>query len=290
MTSFLKTTILLAAMTALFMGIGAALGGQSGMMIALLIALAMNGFAYWNSDKLALRAYRAQPIERGAHPQLDAMLDQLSQNAGIPRPAAYVIENAQPNAFATGRNPDNAAVAVTTGLLQRLNDREVAGVIAHELAHIKHRDTLIMTITATLAGAIGMLTHLAYFMGGNNARGANPLVMIAAAIFAPLAAMLVQMAISRTREYAADREGAIISGYPNDLADALEKIARTAPAICNRDAESHPETAHLFIFNPLLGGKFSQLFSTHPDPAERIRRLRAMAPATQRAVASGPWG
>lgn len=290
MPSMFKTSLLLAAMTAIFMSIGAALGGQSGMMIAFVIACGTNLFAYWNSDKLALRAYRARPIDQGSYPELDSMMERLSRNAGIPRPKAYVIDNAQPNAFATGRNPEHGAVAVTTGLLERLNSREVAGVIAHELAHIKHRDTLIMTVTATLSGAIGMLTHLAYFMGGNRQQGANPLVLLAASILAPLAAMIVQMAISRTREYAADREGAEICGNPNDLADALEKISRTAPSIPNRTAESHPETAHLFIFNPLLGSGLRRMFSTHPDPAERIRRLRGMSPAARMSVASGPWG
>lgn len=297
MNGYLRTTILLAGMTAGFLAIGQALGGTSGAIIALLMALAMNAFSYWNSDKMVLRAYRAQPIDPQdpAMKPLDDMITQLSHNAELPKPKAYIIENPQPNAFATGRNPENAAVAVTTGLLDGLTKDEVAGVIAHELAHIKNRDTLIMTITATLSGALGMMAKMggAFGRGGMRRGGGNPIMGIAAMVLAPMAAMVVQMMISRTREYEADRVGAEISGKPNDLANALEKIAGIAPRIENHAAQEYPQTAHMFIFSPFLPGGLRKMFSTHPDPAERIRRLREMKVAAPEQdndeSGSGPW-
>lgn len=276
MKGFAKTALLMAALTALFMAIGGLVGGRGGAMMALAIACVMNVITYWNADKIVLRYYRARLVDETTAPGLSALIGQLAKNGGLPVPAAYVIDQDQPNAFATGRNPQNAAVAVTTGLLKRLSMAEIAGVLAHELAHIKNRDTLTMTVTATLAGAIGMLGNMAAFMGvrgGNGER--NPLAGLLVMIFAPLAAMLVQMAISRSREYEADKIGAEICGRPIWLADALEKIAGNA-AIGNARAEANPATAQMFIINPLHMGGISSLFRTHPDTAERVRRLRAM--------------
>lgn len=276
MKGFTRTFLLMAAMTALFMGIGLLVGGRTGAMIALGLAAVMNLFAYWNSDKMVLAMYKAQPASEALAPGLLAMVAQLAGNAGLPTPKTYVIVNDQPNAFATGRDPENAAVAVTTGLMQRLTMAEIAGVVAHELAHIKNRDTLTMTITATLAGAIGMLGNMAMFFGGQDGRR-HPLVGLVIMIFAPLAAALVQMAISRSREYEADRVGAEICGRPHWLADALEKIAGNAHAIDNHTAERNPATAHMFIINPLHLHAVDGLFATHPSTVERVRRLRAMA-------------
>src|SRR5690606_23398045 len=248
-------------------------------MIAFLFAAGMNLFSYWNSDKMVLSAYRAQPVDERNAPELFHMIRQLSSNAGLPMPKVYVYDSPQPNAFATGRNPENSAVAASTGLLQRLTPEEVAGVMAHELAHIQYRDTLTMTITATLAGAIAMLGNFAFFFGGNRDNN-NPLGFVGvlvAMIVAPLAAMLVQMAISRTREYSADRRGAEIAGNPLWLASALDKIARAAHRIVNPDAERNPATAHMFIVNPLSGQRMDNLFSTHPDTGNRIAALQAMA-------------
>jgi heat shock protein HtpX len=288
----MKTGILLAGLTGLFLAVGYLIGGQSGMVMAFLFALAMNAFAYWNSDKMVLRMHNAEPVDERSAPELYAMVRQLAGRAGIPMPKVYLMHEDQPNAFATGRNPENAAVAVTTGLLQRLNQGEVAGVIAHELAHIKHRDTLIMTVTATLAGAISMLGNFAFFFGGSRDRD-NPLGAvgtIAMVILAPLAAMLVQMAISRTREYAADRGGAEISGQPLSLAAALEKIANAAHHIENQSAEANPATAHMFIINPLSGHGMDNLFSTHPNPENRIAALERMAEEFgPMQPASAPW-
>lgn len=274
-----KTGLLIAFMTALFMGVGLLIGGQSGMLIAFVIAIAMNIFSYWNSDKMVLRMHNARAVDRSNAPELLDMVERLSQNAGLPTPKTYIIQDPQPNAFATGRNPENAAVAATTGLLQALNYDEIEGVMAHELAHIQNRDTLIMTITATFAGAISMLANFAMFFGrGNNNN--NPLGfigVIATMIIAPFAAMLIQMAISRTREYAADRRGGEISGKPLALASALEKIALNAGRHINQSAEDNPATAHMFIINPLNGQKMDGLFSTHPDTGNRIAALQAFA-------------
>ncbi|MBB3946503.1 heat shock protein HtpX [Rhizobium skierniewicense] len=276
--NMMRTAMLLAFMTALFMGIGFLIGGAGGMMIAFLFAAGMNLFSYWNSDKMVLRAYNAQEVDEHNAPDFFAMIRDLSHNAGLPMPKVYVYDSPQPNAFATGRNPQNAAVAASTGLMERLTPEEVAGVMAHELAHIQNRDTLTMTITATLAGAISMLGNFAFFFGGNRENN-NPLGFIgvlAAMIVAPLAAMLVQMAISRTREYSADRRGAEICGNPLWLASALQKIAGAAQQIHNPDAERNPATAHMFIINPLSGERMDNLFSTHPNTDNRIAALRSM--------------
>ena len=286
----LRTFLLLAGMTALFMAIGYVLGGAAGAMIALVVAGGMNLFAWWNSADMVLRMHGAReigPDER--HPQLRqyaADVEHLARRASLPVPRVFVIESDQPNAFATGRDPNHAAVAATTGLLARLDREEVQGVMAHELAHVKNRDTLTMTVTATLAGAIGMLANFALFFGGNNRAGL--IGSIALMIFAPMAAMLVQSAISRAREYEADRIGAEIMGKPMALASALEKIERTARHTINDSAERNPATAHMFIINPLNGQRMDNLFSTHPDTANRIARLREMAGAAA-PVRSGPW-
>ena len=285
--NIMRTGILLAGMTALFVGCGYLIGGEGGMLIAFGLALAMNLFAYWNSDKVVLRMYRAREVTRAEAPGFYGIVEQLAQKAGLPMPKVYLIENDQPNAFATGRNPENAAVAATTGLLNILNHDEIAGVMAHELAHVRNRDTLTMTITATIAGAISMLANFAMFAGIFGGNRNNPLGIIGVllvAILAPFAAMLVQMAISRTREYAADRAGAEICGHPLWLASALEKLERGAQQIDNERAEENPATAHMFIINPLHAHKVDSLFSTHPNTANRVQRLREMAGAV------GPWG
>jgi heat shock protein HtpX len=305
MTSYFRTAVLLAGMTTLFLGVGWLIGGQGGLVIALLVAVAMNGFAYWNSDKVVLRMHGAREVDARIAPDLHAMVERLARRAGLPMPRVYVIENDQPNAFATGRNPENAAVAATTGLLRRLTPEEVAGVMAHELAHVKNRDTLIMTVTATIAGAISMLANLAFFLGPATRSGENqnPLGFVGVllvSLLAPFAAMIVQMAISRAREYEADRIGAEIAGRPQWLADALVRIQQSARAIVNEAAERNPATAHLFIINPLHAHKVDGLFSTHPSTEERVRRLRAMAaaaapsgrssiPSSSRSVGRGPW-
>ncbi|XEY19840.1 zinc metalloprotease HtpX [Azospirillum sp. HJ39] len=282
MTSYLKTTILLAGLTALFMAVGFLLGGKTGLIVAFVVALGMNLFSYWNSGDMVLSMYGAREVDAYTAPEFHGIVARLAERAGLPMPRVYIIENDQPNAFATGRDPEHAAVAATTGLLQRLTPEEIAGVMAHELAHVKNRDTLIMTITATIAGAVSMLANFGLFFGGssNDGRGGNPLGMVGtvlAAILAPIAATLVQMAISRTREFEADRIGAEICGRPTWLADALTNIHNAATHIPNHQAEAHPATAHLFIANPLSGANFASLFSTHPDMGERVARLRAMA-------------
>ncbi|PYE87984.1 zinc metalloprotease HtpX [Phyllobacterium leguminum] len=277
----MRTAMLIAFMTAMFMGLGYLIGGTSGMMIAFVIAAAMNIFSYWNSDKVVLRMYSARQADERTAPEYYRIVKELAQRARLPMPKVYVIDNPQPNAFATGRNPENAAVAATTGLLQRLSPQELAGVMAHELAHVQNRDTLTMTITATLAGAISMLGNFAFFFGGNRDNN-NPLGFVGvlvAMIVAPLAAMLVQMAISRTREYSADRRGAEICGNPLWLASALRKIA-SGHDIVNEEAEHNPATAHMFIINPLSGRGADNLFSTHPDTQNRIAALQAMAGET----------
>ena len=281
----IRTGMLLAFMTALFMGVGYLIGGSGGMMIAFIIAAGMNLFSYWNSDKMVLRMHHAVEIDERNAPEYYGIVRDLSARVNLPMPKVYLIQNPQPNAFATGRNPQNAAVAATTGLLERLSHEEVAGVMAHELAHIQNRDTLTMTITATLAGAISMLGNFAFFFGGNRENN-NPLGLIGvlvAVIVAPLAAMIVQMAISRTREYAADRRGAEICDNPIWLASALDKIARNTKRIVNEDAERNPATAHMFIVNPLSGQRMDNLFSTHPDTDNRIAALQAMESEFSRA-------
>ncbi|MFC3675195.1 zinc metalloprotease HtpX [Ferrovibrio xuzhouensis] len=277
--NYFKTGLLLAAMTALFGGIGFLIGGEAGMLIALAVAAAMNLFAYWNSDRMVLSMYHAREVDARSAPDFHALIAELAQRAGIPMPRVYVIDNDQPNAFATGRNPQNAAVAATTGLLHSLSREELAGVMAHEIAHIRNRDTLIMTVTATLAGAIGMLANFALFFGGGNNRnnGLGFIGSLAIMILAPLAAMLVQMAISRSREYAADHAGAEICGEPRWLASALQRISGAAQRIPNEAAEGNPATAHMFIINPLHGRGMDGLFSTHPSTENRVAALMALA-------------
>lgn len=287
--NYVRTAVLLAAMTGLFLAVGFVIGGEAGMLVALAVAAAMNLFAYWNSDKVVLRMYGAKEVDRASAPQLHGIVETLAERAGLPMPRIYIIENDQPNAFATGRNPQNAAVAATTGLLSMMTSEEIAGVMAHELAHIKNRDTLTMTITATIAGAIGMLANFAMFFGHSrdSSGSPNPLGVVGALvvmIVAPLAAMLVQMAISRGREYEADRMGAEISGRPLWLASALGKLDQGVQYIDNEAAERNPATAHMFIVNPLHRGGVDNLFSSHPSTANRVRRLRELAGAV------GPWG
>lgn len=300
-----KTFILLAMMTALFVGIGFMVGGSTGMIIAFVVAAGMNVFAWWNSDKIVLRMQGAQevPMDTG-NPMLRAFrqdVARLAERAGLPEPKVYIIDTPQPNAFATGRDPNNAAVAATTGLLNMLTREEVAGVMAHELAHVQNRDTLTMTVTATLAGAIGMLANFAIFFGPRDSEGRpNPVAGIAIMILAPMAAGLVQMAISRSREYVADKRGAEICGNPLWLASALEKIERGARAQINPYAERAPAMAHMYISNPLNGRGPDNFFSTHPSTANRVEALRRMASemgvsstrlseaAPRRAA--GPWG
>ena len=285
----MRTAMLLAAMTALFLGAGFLLGGEGGMAIALVIALATNAFAYWNADKMVLRMYGAREVDARAAPDLYGIVEQLARRAGMPMPKVYVIDNDQPNAFATGRNPENAAVAATTGLLKIMNHQEVAGVMAHELAHVRNRDTLIMTITATIAGALSMLANFALFFGNNRNNPLGIVGTIVVMILAPLAAMLVQMAISRTREYAADAAGAEICGNPMWLASALAKLERGATRIDNDVAEDNPATAHMFIVNPLHARRMDSLFSTHPNTANRIERLRALAGDNDTGGRARPW-
>jgi heat shock protein HtpX len=300
--NYLRTAILLAGLTALFMGVGYLIGGAAGAMIALLVAAAMNLFAYWNSDRMVLSMHGAQEVDGRTAPDLYAMVRDLSGRANLPMPRVFLMDNPQPNAFATGRNPRNAAVAVTTGLLRELSREEAAGVIAHELAHIKNYDTLTMTVTATIAGAISMLAQFGMFFGGNrdNNNGFGIIGTLAMVILAPIAAMIVQMAISRSREYVADELGGRIVGDPLWLASALARIDNAAHAIPNMPAEHNPATAHMFIVNPLSGQRMDNLFSTHPATENRIAALRALAqelgggrgrrPIVQRPSAHGPWG
>ncbi len=280
MFNLMKTAILMAAITALFMVVGQALGGRSGMALALLVALAMNFFSYWFSDKMVLRMYHAQEVDDATAPQFVGMVRELAERAGLPMPRVYLIDEAAPNAFATGRNPDHAAVAATTGIIRALSAAELRGVMAHELAHVKHRDILISTISATMAGAIGMLAQFGMLFGGRDSEGrpTNPLAGILVAVLAPLAASLIQMAISRAREFEADRGGAEIAGDPRALASALQKIERYAHGgVTLAPAEAHPETAQMMIVNPLSGGGLRGLFSTHPSTEERVARLLALA-------------
>ena len=279
MFNLMKTAILMAAITALFMAIGAMIGGRAGMMLALVVALGMNFFSYWFSDKMVLKMYNAQEVDASSAPHFYRMVQELAQRAQMPMPKVYLINEAAPNAFATGRNPEHAAVAATTGIINVLSERELRGVMAHELAHVKHRDILISTISATMAGAISMLANFGMFFGGRDSEGrpSNPIASIAVALLAPLAASVIQMAISRAREFEADRGGAEICGDPQALASALEKIQRYARGIPMEAAERHPETAQMMIMNPLSAEGIRGLFSTHPPTEERVARLMEMA-------------
>ncbi len=279
MFNLMKTAILMAAITALFMVIGQFLGGQTGMMIALAVAVGMNFYSYWFSDKMVLRMYNAQEVDAQSAPQFYRMVQELAERAQMPMPRVYLINEQAPNAFATGRNPENAAVAATTGILRVLNERELRGVMAHELAHVKNRDILISTISATMAGALSMLANFGMMLGGRDSEGrpVNPIVSILVMFLAPLAASVIQMAISRSREFEADRGGAEISGDPAALGSALQKIQRVAQGVPLEATERHPETAQMMIMNPLSGGGLRGLFSTHPATEERVERLLAMA-------------
>jgi heat shock protein HtpX len=301
--SYLRTAILLAGLTALFMAVGYMIGGPNGALIAFFVAAAMNLFTYWNADKLVLSTQGAQEVDEHTAPELVHIVAELAGRAGLPMPRVYIMHNPQPNAFATGRNPQNAAVAVTTGLLEMLSRDELAGVIAHELAHIKNHDTLLMTITATIAGAISMLAQFGMFFGGghreNSGHGGMGMIgTLLMVVLAPLAAMLVQMAISRAREYAADNTGGRIVGNPSALASALAKLDAAAHQIENIPAEQNPATAHLFIVNPLSGARMDNLFSTHPSTENRIAALQQLAAELGgasfgqpvRRAAGGPWG
>jgi heat shock protein HtpX len=301
--NYFRTAMLLAGLTALFMGVGYLIGGQAGALIALMVAAAMNLFSYWNADKLVLSMHGAQEVDAHTAPDLVHLVGELAGRAGLPMPRVYLMDNPQPNAFATGRNPEHAAVAVTTGLLNMLSRDEVAGVVAHELAHIRNHDTLTMTITATIAGAISMLAQFGLFFGGghrSNNNGVGLIGTLAMVILAPIAAMLVQMAISRTREYSADNVGAHIAGGTDGLSSALVKISNAAHHVENDTAEQNPATAHLFIINPLSGHRMDNLFSTHPSTENRIAALNELAREmggvgstrgnyTPR-PADGPWG
>ncbi len=281
--NWLKTTILMAAIVALFGLVGAALGGANGMLIALLFAAAMNVYAYWFSDKAVLKMYGAEEVtaDNARFRNYYQMVKSLAENAQLPMPKVYVINESQPNAFATGRNPEHAAVAATIGIMQILSERELRGVMAHELAHVKNRDTLISTISATVAGAIASIAQFGMLFGGghneNGERNVNPIIGILVMLLAPLAASLIQMAISRSREFEADRGGAEICRDPKALASALEKIHNYAHQIPNETAEAHPETGQMMIINPLSGRSFDSLFSTHPRTEERIEKLMQMA-------------
>jgi heat shock protein HtpX len=275
--NWFKTGLLMAAIVALFGSVGALLGGGQGMLLALALGLGINFWAYWFSDTMVLRLYRAQEVDERTAPQLYGTVKELAEGAGLPMPRVYLIDEAQPNAFATGRNPEHAALAATTGILQLLNARELRAVLGHELTHVKHRDILTSTVTASIAGAISTLAQFSLFFGGRDNDNRNPVVALLVLILAPIAAMLIQLAISRAREYEADRGGAEISGDPRALADALAKIDRYAKGLPLETAETHPATAQMMIINPLSGGGLSGMFSTHPPTEERIRRLLAMA-------------
>jgi heat shock protein HtpX len=275
--NWFRTGLLMAAIMALFGVVGAVLGGGQGMAIALMLGLGMNLWAYWFSDSMVLKLYNARGVDESSAPQLYQIVRELTQRAALPMPRVYLIDEPQPNAFATGRNPDHAAVAATTGILQLLSQRELRAVLAHELSHVRHRDILTSTITASIAGAISTLAHFGMFFGGRDSDQRNPFLAILVLILAPIAAVLIQLAISRGREYEADRGGAELSGDPRALADALVKIDRYAKGLPLEAAEEHPATAHLMIINPLHGGGLSGLFSTHPPTEERVSRLLALA-------------
>lgn len=282
-----KTLIMLAIMTALFMGVGLMLGGRAGMILALLVAAGMNLFTYWNADKIVLRMHGAREVDARSAPEFYGLVERLARNAGLPMPKVYIVDSPHPNAFATGRNPENAAVAATSGLLDILTRDEIEGVMAHELAHVRNRDTLIMTMTATIAGAISMLASYGYFFRGGNGRAG--LAALVAVFLAPFAAMIVQMAISRTREYGADRGGAEISGKPGALASALAKLANGASKIHNPVVDRNPAAAQLYIVPALFGGARS-LFSTHPDTGSRIAELEKMASVMNQGPAPSSLG
>jgi heat shock protein HtpX len=279
MWNYTKTFMLMAAITALFVFIGGTIGGQSGMIFALVMAAGMNFFSYWFSDKMVLKMYNAQEVDATSAPAFYNMVQELATKADLPMPRVYLINEDAPNAFATGRNPAHAAVAATTGIVRALSPAELRGVMAHELAHVKHRDILISTISATMAGAISSLANFAMFFGGRDEEGnrTNPIVNMAVMILAPMAAAMIQMAISRSREFEADRGGATICNDPMALASALNKIQQYAAGIPFNAAESHPATAQMMIINPLFGGGLSKMFSTHPATEERIARLEEMA-------------
>ena len=279
MFNLMKTAMLMAAITALFMAVGQALGGQQGMVLALLVAIGMNFFSYWFSDRMVLRMYNAREVDAQTAPRFYAMVQELAQRAELPMPRVYIIDEEAPNAFATGRNPHHAAVAATTGILRVLSARELRGVMAHELAHVKHRDILISTISATMAGAISMLANFAMLFSSRDSQGrsSNPIVGLLVMVLAPLAASLIQMAISRAREFEADRGGAEISGDPRALASALEKIHRYAQGLPLEATERHPETAQMMIINPLSAAGLKGLFSTHPATQDRVDRLLELA-------------
>jgi heat shock protein HtpX len=277
--NWLKTGLLMAAIVALFGAVGALLGGGQGMLIALVLGAGVNFWAYWFSDAMVLRLYRAQEVDESTAPQLYTTVRELAREAALPMPRVYLVDEAQPNAFATGRNPEHAAVAATTGILQLLNARELRAVLGHELTHVKNRDILTSTITASIAGAISTVAQFGLFFGGRDNDNRNPVLALLVLILAPIAAMLIQLAISRAREYEADRGGAEISGDPRALADALAKIERYAKGLPLETAETHPATAQMMIINPLSGGGIAGLFATHPPTEERIRRLLALAAA-----------
>ena len=277
LNNWLKTTLLMAAIVALFGAVGMLLGGAQGMLIALIFGGAMNLWAYWNSDRMVLRMYNAREVDAATGGEYYAMVRELVQRAGLPMPRVYIIDEAQPNAFATGRNPEHAAVAATSGILRMLSARELRGVMAHELAHVKNRDILISTLSATVAGAISALAQFGMLFGGGDRDRPNFIVQLVIMILAPLAAMLIQMAISRAREFGADRGGAEISGDPEALASALRKIEAYARGTPLAAAERHPETAQMMIINPLSGGDLQGLFRTHPATEERVRRLLELA-------------
>ncbi|MGB8738473.1 MAG: zinc metalloprotease HtpX, partial [Rhodomicrobium sp.] len=299
--NFFRTMLLLAALTALFMAIGYAIGRGPGMTIAFLIAGGMNIFAYWNSDRMVLSQQGAEEVDEAHAPELYSIVRELAAKAELPMPKVYIIHTDQPNAFATGRNPQHAAVAASEGLLRRMNREEIAGVLGHELTHVRNHDTLTMTIAATIAGAISMLANFGMFFGGDRRNGGGIVSTLLAIIVAPIAAALLQMAISRSREYAADRGGAELTGHPLWLASALQKIESAAQQIPNEQAEDHPASASLYIINPLTGGGMDNLFSTHPNTENRIAALQELArqmgqtqwpgggPADD-AAPDGPWG
>lgn len=282
----LKTTFLLTLLTLLMVAMGNAIGGQGGMIFAFVLAAGMNFFTYWFSDKIVLKMYRAREASEADHPEFHGMVRRLAQQAGMPMPRVYIIPNDSPNAFATGRNPEHAAVAATEGIMRILTREELEGVMAHELAHVKNRDTLVSTIAATFAGAISMLGNMLQWAAifgagrGDDEEGGNPIAGLAMAIIAPIAAMLIQMAVSRSREYLADESGARICGNPLALANALRKLQTASQAAPMHGAQ--PATAHLFIVNPLAGSQLANLFSTHPPMAERIGRLEALAGGASR--------